>query len=158
MDGERPLRSRASLFNALVMFVNRTMRVVTIYWVDYDGYFKKLITLKPGDHRSTNTFSTHPWVFKDATTGERMHVENSYVYWPKPLIYSDHEKLPRVKRRQIEIHFPMRSLRESSLWIIAKNLQQDEDIKELELPNTLSSDLAGIFIEYERYKRNSKYL
>ncbi|XP_055383356.1 protein Vhl [Condylostylus longicornis] len=150
------LRSKESIHSAFLLFVNTTEREVNVYWVDYQGRFVQYKKLEPGDRTVINTFSTHPWIFRDSNSGERMHAENKEVFWPKPFFSDSHlsNNIPESKRKQIHIHFPLRSLRENSLWAIAK-LIRPTYIDQLEIPMVLKVELREVYKDYRNFKASA---
>jgi hypothetical protein len=49
-----------------VTFYNGSNRPWDIYWIGYDGQWKKYHTLRPDSNVEQKTFATHPWVAVDA--------------------------------------------------------------------------------------------
>lgn len=80
------IKSDRSELPAFVIFENTTQRQVDVYWVDYTSQLVRYRTLIPGDKLIINTFKTHPWVFLDKSSGERMCVDNDEVFWPQPAL------------------------------------------------------------------------
>lgn len=160
-NNNQVLRSSHSIYNAFILFVNKTQRTVGVYWVDYEGKFLRYITLRPDAHTLINTYSTHPWIFKDFYTGERMQTNHNDVYWPKPFINNNGNIFNRVRslpiqlqylnREEVYIHFPLRTLRLNALWVVVKNIKSFENINKLDIPNILKNDLKSIFKEYKRH-------
>lgn len=83
-DGEnqRPLRAGRSLHQAFVRFVNRSHRRVDIIWLNYEGFGMKYKTLLSCQFVDVNTFVGHPWIFRDADSGDRMVVQLKEVFEP----------------------------------------------------------------------------
>ncbi|XP_073812871.1 von Hippel-Lindau protein [Musca autumnalis] len=137
-----------------VFFLNTTQRQVNLYWMDFNGSQDLFTTLPPGAGIKANTFVTHPWLFRDARTGERMHVKHQDIFWPQ---------LYRVKnagqwlpcRKLIAIHPPItQTLRTRCLWRFAELIygQNDEFLKELNLPRTLYNDIKSILSLIEKHR------
>lgn len=106
--------------------------------------------MPPDTRTALNTYSSHPWIFKDANTGELMHVNHKEVYWPEPWILT---KL--TTRSPINIHLPLRTLGETATWIIAGNLSSEESIDRLEIPKKLCEDLKAVFKTMNEYKNST---
>lgn len=86
-----------------------------------------------------NTFATHPWIFRDIDTGEKMHVRGREVYLPQPYHRG------QLNRYLVPIQFPLRSLRANCLWMMASLLSQRPDrLNELELPRSLVQELRDV--------------
>lgn len=59
-------RSQNSARPVTVTFFNGSKRPVDIYWIGFDGQWKKYHTLGPDKNVNQKTFATHPWVATDA--------------------------------------------------------------------------------------------
>ncbi|OAI26241.1 hypothetical protein A1351_02075 [Methylosinus sp. R-45379] len=59
-------RSQNSARPVTVTFFNGSKRPVEIYWIGFDGQWKKYHTLGPDKNVNQKTFATHPWVATDA--------------------------------------------------------------------------------------------
>ncbi|KFB35032.1 AGAP002496-PA-like protein [Anopheles sinensis] len=143
MDGEINLKSQHSEIRSFVLFINTTQREVDVFWVNYSARLIHYTTLKPGAQCMVNTYVTHPWAFKDRVSGERMHVRHQPVYLPEPW-YRNFDSTGRLARKEIKIHFPVRTLTESCLWrILALVPEQEEEnaLRELDIPRVLIHDL-----------------
>uniref|UniRef100_U5EUF5 Putative e3 ubiquitin ligase vhl component von hippel-lindau tumor suppressor in s n=1 Tax=Corethrella appendiculata TaxID=1370023 RepID=U5EUF5_9DIPT len=151
MEGDPNLRSLQSLIRSFILFKNITERNIDIYWVNYTSKFIHYTRLKPNETSKVNTYETHPWVFKDSETGERMHVAHNLVYFPEPW-YTRIDHTGRFGRILVEIHFPMRTLKESCLWRVLNSLKNKENFLDLELPKSIIDELR---ICYNLYLRNN---
>ncbi len=60
--GEGALRSRNSDVSTKARFANRSVEVVTVYWLDFAGERVRYKTLQPGESYTQQTYLTHPWV------------------------------------------------------------------------------------------------
>jgi len=77
------LRSRTSKVDVLVTFISHTKRPVSIYWINFKGQLVKYCELNYGNRLPIRTFETHPWIFVDASSGDRMVTsKGEKVYWP----------------------------------------------------------------------------
>lgn len=149
------LRSGLSLKEAYVLFTNTTQRNVNLYWIDYRGQHTFYLTLRPGFSTKVNTFQSHPWIFRDHFTGERMQVAHEFIYWPKRFVIPNPrnpgELIPC--RMQISIHFPVRALRETCLWGIMRSLRLTaETIEEYCIPRTIKTDLKLVLRAIENHR------
>ncbi|XP_041765601.1 protein Vhl [Anopheles merus] len=149
MEHDPNLRSEHSVLRSFLLFRNTTERTVDVYWVNYSSRFIHYTTLKPKTGCMVNTYVTHPWVFKDRQSGERMHVRHQPVYLPEPW-YTNFNSAGRLTRKEVNIHFPVRTLMDNCLWRIVALLADKEEsaLHELEIPRVLKQDLAE--------KRNNK--
>lgn len=59
------LRSQNSSRAVKVMFVNETNGPLDIYWIGYQGEWKKYQTVRPHSNVEQATFGTHPWIAVD---------------------------------------------------------------------------------------------
>lgn len=151
MEDVASIKSTNSLANSFVIFLNETDRIVDVIWVGYQSECFKYRTLNPTDRFAVNTFKTHPWLFRDNKTGERMNVENKYVFWPREF---NPDTRPR-RRDVIRIHFPMRSLMENTLWKIVECLNQEEQLEEIQIPAFLKEQLKSRLRIKNEYKTRS---
>lgn len=85
------VRSKDSNRSISAAFVSQTNRKVDIFWIDFKGKYVKYATLtKHGDAFPIVTYVTHPWIFKDAESGDPLVISgNQEVYYPKPLEPND---------------------------------------------------------------------
>ncbi|XP_050072130.1 protein Vhl [Anopheles maculipalpis] len=142
MELEQSLRSRNSEVRSFVMFRNTTERVVDVFWVNYASQPIHYTTLLPGGQCMVNTYVTHPWVFKDQD--ERMHVRHQPVFLPEPW-YTSFTSAGRLNRKEVLIHFPVRTLKENCLYRILALLATKEEtaLWQLELPHVLVHELVN---------------
>lgn len=104
-----------------------------------------------------NTFCTHPWIFECPRTGERLHVNNSDVFWPEPwfkYINNAENGVVAVGRQDVKIHYPLRSLRDICLWELVFDVETKDQIYDLEIPHSLKVDLLKCFRASSRYKED----
>jgi len=148
------VRSLESEIRSFVKFINCSERLVEVHWVNYEGHNVHYTNLKPGKHAMINTFKTHPWIFLDPTTGERLQVAHQEVFQPDAWfkhINSVRDAAVSVGRQEARIHIPLKSLRELALWRILFLLDSKDDIYSLEIPNTLKAELFRVCHESTRY-------
>uniref|UniRef100_A0A182KAB9 von Hippel-Lindau disease tumour suppressor beta domain-containing protein n=1 Tax=Anopheles christyi TaxID=43041 RepID=A0A182KAB9_9DIPT len=143
MDHDPNLRSENSEIRSFLLFRNTTERAVDVYWVNYSSRFIHYTTLQAKAECMVNTYVTHPWVFKDKQSDERMHVRHQSVYLPEPW-YTNFNSAGRLTRKEVNIHFPVRTLEENCLWRIVALLANKEEnsLLELEIPRVLKQELA----------------
>lgn len=90
----RQLRSGPSIHRCSVRFINNTGKDTDAVWISHKGTGIQYCRLLPGQHIQVITFVGHPWIFKDAQTGERMHVNHEDIYYPQQ------DNLPQGNPRQ----------------------------------------------------------
>lgn len=151
----RDLRSVHSAHKSFIRFHNNTDRKVDIIWINYEGHHIKYKTLLPGSFYDVNTFSTHPWLFIDSETQDKLVVKSKEVFSPEPwyvqFSHLKREEIPRrLERTHVYITIPLYSLRQRSLQVVRNNLSQPEDAFKLELPSSLQKELANMVRESTR--------
>lgn len=132
------LKSQHSRIRSYVLFRNCTERPIDVIWIGFSGELVWYATLNPTDIKMINTFATHPWIFRDPDTGERMHVKGRDVYMPQPFHRG------QLNRYLVPIQFPLRSLRSNSLWVISGLVKEDGQVQQLELPRCLVQDIQDL--------------
>ena len=55
---------------SLVTFISRTRRRIAVYWIDYNGERVRYAVLNYSEQLQITTYVTHPWIFRDADTGD----------------------------------------------------------------------------------------
>lgn len=79
------IRSLRSDLMSLVTFISRTRREVAIYWVDFHGRRVRYAVLNYGEHFPLTTYETHPWIFRDNNTGDKLVTSQGHeIFWPRP--------------------------------------------------------------------------
>jgi von Hippel-Lindau disease tumor supressor len=146
---ERGLRSENSLHQSFVSFINNSNRNVDVMWINFEGLLVKYKTLPPGTFFDVNTYATHPWVFLDSETQDKLVVKSKEVFLPEPWnVQYQHlgrEELPLMPERiPVYITIPVYPLRQRSLQIVRNNLSQPDDAFKLELPSSLQREVAAM--------------
>ncbi|GAB6033211.1 hypothetical protein CHUAL_012816 [Chamberlinius hualienensis] len=126
-----------SVDHSYVRFINKTARVVNVYWLNYDGVAVLFKTLQAESHWDVDTFVTHPWIFRDNNTRQFLVVRNQPIFYPPPL------NKERPSRRVIHINIPVYSLQEMCLHTVSR-LFKKEEIKSLLIPKTLKDELEKL--------------
>lgn len=99
-----------------------------------------------------NTYETHPWISKCRKTGERMDISGSSVLFPKAWYKCLHGGPEMtIKRQEVHVHFPLKSLKNVCELEIVKMLTAEENINTLELPRILEKDLLEAYKEHKSY-------
>nr|CAD7455090.1 unnamed protein product [Timema tahoe] len=132
-----------------IRFCNTTERSVKVFWVNYEGKYVLYRVLPPCTHFDTDSFVTHPWVFVDAVTQERLVVNQEEVFYPQPMIMRSDN---RTYRNCIFITLPLYSLKEIALQVVRNNIVRREgvyrlvhieDVYRLEIPVVLQKELIA---------------
>ncbi|XP_058800609.1 von Hippel-Lindau tumor suppressor homolog [Phymastichus coffea] len=142
------LRSIHNRQSSFVKFINMTSYNVNVYWIDYAGKEVAYKVLGCQDYIDINTFVTHPWIFVEEETKDRLLGNGQPVYFPEAWFERyrglRQQDLParRIERTVVYISLPMYSLRELALRAIKRRLRYDEHAQLLEIPKTLRDELA----------------
>jgi len=157
-------RSHDSNFRIKIQFVNSTRKTVSIRWLDFDGAEVTYSNLQPGARYNVNSFLTHPWVFYDQQTSEKLSVllcrqrvskfeasRTIKIYMQRRMIQFNH--IRAISRGEapltvfiVQPYFPIRSLRHICMKTIRKHLQHVDKINSLEIPENLKSELISFTI------------
>lgn len=78
-------KSASSAKSTFVIFDNRSLISVEVRWIDFKGKEVLYKTLSKGSIFTQKTFSTHPWVVRDATSKAFLTM---FVATEKPLLYT----------------------------------------------------------------------
>lgn len=124
------IRSGRSQVHSFVRFVNQTLRNVNILWLNYEGARVRYKTLYPNQFVDVNTFVGHPWIFRDADTGDKLVVQLREVY--EPIGYNVMEGWP-PHRRVVKISIPVYSLQERCMQVV-RDLVPPDKVDQLEIP------------------------
>ncbi|XP_078077287.1 von Hippel-Lindau-like protein [Mustelus asterias] len=124
----RLLRSLNSDEATFVQFVNRSRRVARPWWINFEGFPQKYDDIPPA----------HPWVFRDANTGDKMLINKDEIYIPMSAQYDEDGPI----YTPVCIIVPVYSLKDCCLQYIRKRVKS-EDYTKLELPKTLHTDLKN---------------
>lgn len=76
-NSNNDVKSSQSRVHAFARFYNKTQRTVNVIWINYQGTRVRYKTLQKGEWIDVNTFVGHPWVFHDAITGDKLHVQSN---------------------------------------------------------------------------------
>ncbi|KAK2712014.1 protein Vhl-like [Artemia franciscana] len=148
---EDNIRSQNSRVYAYVRFYNKTQRKVDVIWINYEGIGVKYKTLEPNEYFDATTFVTHPWIFRDSATREKLvaiapAITCQEVFFAKPWWehrgQSDPENRGRIERVPVFIRYPLLTLRKASLLAVRRSLANPKDACRLDLPKILQKDIA----------------
>lgn len=145
------LKSLNYMTRSFVRFHNNTRRQVDVVWINYEGQHVKYKTLSPGGFVDVNTYVTHPWLFIDSETKDRLVVKSEEVFMPEPW-FNRYLGVPRhelnqhqqIDRTNVYITIPLFSLRQRALQVIRNRLRCPEHAYNLELPTHLQQELATL--------------
>ena len=139
------LKSQHSIRPSFVRFVNCTPRTVDCIWINYEGRRIKYKTLHEKQYFDVCTFVSHPWIFRDSKTHDKMCVsslenrqqkaQRKDVFMPPDVIENG---IFQKKRKIILITLPIYSLKERCFQFLRENLTCD--ISKLEIPLTIKQD------------------
>ncbi|XP_059832568.1 von Hippel-Lindau-like protein [Hypanus sabinus] len=132
------LRSLHSDEASFVKFVNLTQRTARPWWIDFNGLPQKYDDIAPGGISHMRTYRTHPWVFRDANTGDKLLINKDEIYFPTSALYDGNNPvyLP------VYITLPVYSLKDWCLQFVRKHVKS-EDYTKLKIPCPLQSDLQN---------------
>ncbi|KAK2712015.1 hypothetical protein QYM36_010894 [Artemia franciscana] len=108
-------------------------------------------TLEPNEYFDATTFVTHPWIFRDSATREKLvaiapAITCQEVFFAKPWWehrgQSDPENRGRIERVPVFIRYPLLTLRKASLLAVRRSLANPKDACRLDLPKILQKDIA----------------
>lgn len=88
-----------------------------------------------------------------------LKVNNCDVFQPEPwfrFIRNSDNGIVSVGRQEIEIHYPMKSLKSICLWEILFLLNSPNNIDELDVPNSLKNELRNVLDISSRKHFNSE--
>ncbi|XP_051885906.1 von Hippel-Lindau-like protein [Pristis pectinata] len=132
------LRSLHSEEVSFVRFVNLTQRTARPWWIDFNARPQNYDDIAPGGTLHMCTYRTHPWVFRDANTGDKLLINNDEIYFPTSALYDGNKPI----YLPIYITFPVYSLKDCCLQCIRKHVKLEDYIK-LEIPQSLQTDLKN---------------
>lgn len=92
----RRLRSKGSYLHSYIRFVNCTQRLVDIVWLNHEGVSVRYKTLPSKNWVDVNTYVGHPWIFRDAITGDKLVVQLKEVFEPPAHCYERDGAVRRV--------------------------------------------------------------
>jgi von Hippel-Lindau disease tumor supressor len=131
------LRSNESITASFVRFINATSRSVDCIWINYNGHRVKYKTLAPNQFFDANTYVSHPWIFRDSATRDKMCVNTNYVFMPSATLTT-----ALTHRKLVKITLPVLSLKDRCFQVVRDNLTNTSHIDELEIPKNLKIDFT----------------
>lgn len=134
----RRLRSKGSYLHSYISFLNKTQRLVDIVWLNHEGVGVRYKTLPSQAWVDVNTFVGHPWIFRDALTGDKLVVQLKEVFQPTAHCY----ERDGAVRRVVMITIPVYTLKECCLQTL-RSIVPANYLDDLELPKTLIADLKN---------------
>uniref|UniRef100_A0A8C5SQF0 von Hippel-Lindau disease tumor suppressor n=1 Tax=Laticauda laticaudata TaxID=8630 RepID=A0A8C5SQF0_LATLA len=131
-DAARRLCSVNTREPCQVIFCNRTPRLVSPVWLDFDGKPRPYPTLNPGTGRRMYSYLEHLWLFRDAKSDDSLLVNQTELF---------------VATRNINgqpilanITLPVFTLKERCLQVI-RTLVNPGNYRELDIVRSLYEDL-----------------
>lgn len=139
------LRSIDHIDPSYVRFENKTKRNIDVVWLDYNGVMVKYGTLCPEQYLDVDTFKTHPWIFIDRLSGEKMVVRSKTVFFPVSMReIQERLRITGNFRIPILIQLPLFSLRQTCLHVLLSCLRDINDVENLGLPTNITEDLKKL--------------
>lgn len=128
------VRSMNCELMSLVTFISRTKRQIAVYWLDYNGRRVRYCVLNYADQFPLTTYETHPWIFRDNLTGDKLVTSSGQeVFWPQPWDGGNQDR--------VIIGIPVYTLREKCLQEVRKLQLSPDEINDLLIPKTIKEDL-----------------
>jgi len=151
-------RSVQSEERVFLRFVNKTKRQVNIIWLNYNGEPVNYNLIMPDTYRDIDTFKTHPWIFEDSLTRDRLVVNKEFVFYPPSWIELFRKQFPNLSapnevpnhRLVVMITLPVYSLRQRCLQVLRDRMTDDTSDMLATLPKSVLDDL----VEMVRLKRS----
>ncbi|XP_007903128.1 von Hippel-Lindau-like protein [Callorhinchus milii] len=145
-----PLRSLNSAEATFISFVNKSQRTVRPWWIDFEGFPQQYDDIEPGESLDMCTYLTHPWLFRDADTGDELRINRDEIYFPTSAVYNEGNcvYIPTY------ITIPVYSLKDICLQHLRK-LVKREDYKMLHIARSLHDDLSNKVNLQEEIKKLS---
>jgi von Hippel-Lindau disease tumor supressor len=88
-----------------------------------------------------------------------LKVNQDYVFYPEPwfrFITNSENGVVSVGRQEIEIHYPLKTLKKICLWEILFLVNKPNDIHRLDIPNSLRHELSLLMNESSRQINNEE--
>uniref|UniRef100_A0A8D0B7W8 von Hippel-Lindau disease tumor suppressor n=1 Tax=Salvator merianae TaxID=96440 RepID=A0A8D0B7W8_SALMN len=131
-SASRGLRSEKTREPCPVIFCNRSPRLVSPVWLDFDGKPCPYPNLKPGTGRKMHSYLEHLWLFRDAGTNDSLLVNQAELF---------------VATRSLNgqpvfanITLPVFTLKERCLQVV-RTLVKPMDYRKLDIVPSLYEDL-----------------
>ncbi|XP_054832136.1 von Hippel-Lindau disease tumor suppressor [Eublepharis macularius] len=128
----RGLRSVNTREPCQVIFCNRSPRLVSPIWLDFEGEPRPYPSLEPGTGRRMHSYSEHLWLFRDAGTDDSLLVNEAELF----------VATRNMNGRPIlaNITLPVFSLKERCLQVV-RTLVKPVDYRKLDIVRSLYEDL-----------------
>jgi len=157
-------RSHVSAHPIKIQFVNMYSGSVSLRWLDFSGEQVQYAVIPRGRNSrfDVRTFCTHPWVFYDTETQQRVSVQLAgrrvgiFEPWCALQLYKirnliNQETFNKIARCQQQLRvfivpnvYPVQPLRQLGLRAIAKILKSVEKVEQLEIPLQLQEELKNL--------------
>ncbi|XP_051873892.1 von Hippel-Lindau disease tumor suppressor [Pristis pectinata] len=131
------LRSHHSRQNSFVTFCNCTGRSVRPVWINYHGQPETYAEMAAQSGRKMNTFTGHPWMFRDAISDDRLLVNGHDVFVSPP---GQVNEIGQPRYIIVKITIPVYTLKERCLQVV-RSLVKREDYRNLEIVRSLCDEL-----------------
>jgi len=158
-------RSHVSNHKIKIQFINKYPGSVSVRWLDFSGEEREYTVLQRTTHPThqsrfnVNTFVTHPWVFYDTQTQQRVSVQFAgrrlvvFEGWSCLQLYKARNLLDRTTFNQIcrgerdlpvyivPNYYPNLTLRQLCVHNVAKLINCVNAVQALEIPQQLKEEL-----------------
>ncbi|XP_059800413.1 von Hippel-Lindau disease tumor suppressor [Hypanus sabinus] len=131
------LRSHHSRQSSFVTFCNCTGRSVQPVWINYRGLPETYAVMAAQSGRKMNTFTGHPWMFRDAISDDRLLVNGHEVFFTPP---GQVNEIGQPQYIIVKITIPVYTLKERCLQVV-RSLVKREDYRHLEIVRSLHDEL-----------------
>ncbi|XP_060095620.1 von Hippel-Lindau disease tumor suppressor [Heteronotia binoei] len=128
----RRLRSVNTREPCQVIFCNRSPRLVSPIWLDFDGKPRPYPNLQPGTGRRMHSYLEHLWLFRDAGTDDRLQVNEAELF----VATRNMNGQPILAN----ITLPVFTLKERCLQVV-RTLVKPVDYRKLDIVKSLYEDL-----------------
>lgn len=143
--------SAQSTERAKVKFINRTNKRVEVVWLGFSGELILYKVLEPHQFIDINTFTNHYWVAIESVKRDNLHLNNKEIFYVKSFhCIVRQENVERVVtqaevRIPVIITLPLDTLKTLAIKVVRDLIGSKENIKYLEMPNVLKSELEESF-------------
>ncbi|XP_074596625.1 von Hippel-Lindau protein [Brevipalpus obovatus] len=156
--GSVKIKSLESRKRVSLQIYNTTHYSIDVIWIDFNGneipYAKKL---KSGDNFGVSTFETHPWIFRDHESRERLAVlctwQSKKLSKNDKLKYPDKIMMPEAVynndgqplRTIAMVTYPVDSLRDMCFLRLYRSGLNVDKIKNLDIPVSLREEFSSFW-------------
>lgn len=140
---------RTGISPTFLRFINLTSDYALVYILNSMGLRKYYDKISPGGHLDVNTYTADVWMFDNGSTGDPLSGGGSIVFsanggelFYEPCLYSPRTITVIIRRINVQIRKPLCTLKTRALQVVRDMLSAPEDVRHLEIPDSIKSDLA----------------